>query len=179
MSDIRKLILPAICILFLFAGGAVAACENPWGGVAAQDQKQRSGVPGPEDVRLCLPPGFIPEAKERGFVFRDPNDGAGARGRLGLAVTPDSQYKHSDSMEDYEKLKAWLCHLSNISEATLCTVTKIQGNLYVLLKGLQVSVHTEAYIRIGNGYMLAITAEAPNDDALAVLKAVIQEAVIP
>jgi hypothetical protein len=44
---------------------------------------------------------------------------------------------------------------------------------------LQVSVHTEAYIRIGNGYMLAITAEAPNDDALAVLKAVIQEAVIP
>jgi len=49
----------------------------------------------------------------------------------------------------------------------------------VVLKGLEVGSHTESYFHMGNGYLLALTAEAPNDETLASLRAVIQEVRIP
>ena len=180
-QQIRFLSLTMLTVLSLLAGWTMAVaqvCENPWGNALTNDNL-RSEALKPEDVRLCLPAAFIPESKEDGIMFRDPADTKGARGRIGLAISVDSKYKHSDVMEDYEKLKIWLCQLSNVTAGTLCSVTKIQGKLYVLLKGVQVGVNSEAYIHIGNGYMLVLTAEAPNDAAYAILSAVIRGAIIP
>ena len=180
-QQIRFLSLTMLTVLSLLAGWTMAVaqvCENPWGNALTNDNL-RSEALKPEDVRLCLPAAFIPESKDDGIMFRDPADTKGARGRIGLAISVDSKYKHSDIMEDYEKLKIWLCQLSNVTAGTLCSVTKIQGKLYVLLKGVQVGVNSEAYIHIGNGYMLVLTAEAPNDAAYAILSAVIRGAIIP
>ena len=180
-KQLNILAMAMLTVLSLLSGWTVAVaqvCENPWGN-ALPHNNLRSETLKPEDVRLCLPAGFIPESKDDGIMFRDPADTKGARGRIGLAISVDSKYKHSDIMEDYEKLKIWLCQLSNITAGTLCSVTKIQGQLYVLLKGVQVGVNSEAYIHIGNGYMLALTAEAPDDAAYAILSAVLRGAIIP
>ena len=180
-QQIRFLSLTMLTVLSLLAGWTMAVaqvCENPWGNALTNDNL-RSEALKPEDVRLCLPAGFIPESKDDGIMFRDPADTKGVRGRIGLAISVDGKYKHSDIMEDYEKLKIWLCQLSNITAGTLCSVTKIQGKLYVVLKGVQVGANSEAYIHVGNGYMLALTAEAPDDAAYAILSAVLRGATIP
>jgi hypothetical protein len=180
-KQIRFLSLTMLMVLSLLSGWTVAVaqvCDNPWG-TALQNNDLRSATLKPEDVHLCLPAGFIPESKEDGILFRDPADTKGTRGRIGLAISVDTKYKNSDLVEDYEKLKMWLCQLSNISAGTLCSVTKIQGKLYVVLKGVQVGANSEAYIHVGNGYMLALTAEAPDDAAYAILSAVLRGATIP
>ncbi len=167
--------------LLLMPGRAAAAaevCGNPWGTALP------AGSPGsetlkPEHVRLCLPAGFTAEARENSVVFRDLTDAKGARGRIGLAVSADRSYKHSDSREDYEKLKVKLCQLSNATAGTLCSVTQMQGKFFVVLKGLQAGVFSEVFFHIGDGYLLALTADAPDSDAYAVLQAVVQGAIVP
>jgi len=180
-KQLNVLTIALLMVLSLLSGWTAAVaqvCDNPWG-TALQNNNLRSETLKPEDVHLCLPAGFIPESKEDGILFRDPADTKGARGRIGLAISVDTKYKNSDLVEDYEKLKMWLCQLSNISAGTLCSVTKIQGKLYVVLKGVQVGANSEAYIHVGNGYMLALTAEAPDDAAYAILSAVLRGATIP
>jgi hypothetical protein len=98
---------------------------------------------------------------------------------LGIAVTLDSKYRHSDSKDEYERIKAWLCNLANISVGTVCSITEIRGSLFVLLRGLEINSHTESYIHMGNGYLLALSAEAPTGKALEQLRAVIRDARLP
>ena len=175
-----------IFLLFLTAGlllhGRAATiaegCENPWG-KAPSGSSAGSGVVTPEDVQLCLPPGFIPDKKDGGFAFYDPNDNDGKKGRLGLAVINDSKYRAPDKDEEYERIKVWLCNLANSSMGTSCSITRLQGGLFVVLKGLEIGSHTESYFHMGNGYLLALTAEAQNDETLASLRSVIQEVRLP
>ena len=153
-------------------------CGNPWGGKTGE-KPARSPVTKPEDVRLCLPAGFVPEEKEEGFAFSDPKDSKGEQGRMGIAVTLDSKYRHSDSKDEYERIKVWLCNLANTSIGTVCSVIEIRGSLFVLLKELQINSHTESYIHMGDGYLLALTAEAPTSEAMEQLRAVIHGARLP
>ena len=179
--QIKTLLIVSLILLPLLSGWASAdaeSCENLWGGSQSSSDLSSETLK-PEHVRLCLPLRFIPEPREDGVVFRDPSDTNGSRGRIGLAIATDSKYAYSDVMEEYERLKITLCQLSNVTAGTLCSVTKIQGKLYVALKGLQVGVYSEAFIHVGKGYMLALTAEAPDSAAYLVLRTVLQSAVIP
>jgi len=167
--------------LFLLLGNisiVAEACENPWGSEAANSQP-RAGVPKPEDVRLCLPAGFSGVVGEEGVSFRDPKDSTGSKGSLGIAISPGSNYKYSDKEADYQRLQGWLCQLANISSGTRCTITRLKDDLFVQLKSLGIGVYSEVYIHTGDGYMLALTAEGPNEAALSSLRTVIQGANIP
>jgi hypothetical protein len=153
-------------------------CGNPWGGEA--EKKPGAGlVIIPENIRLCLPPGFVPHEKDGGLAFYVPDDFEGKKGRLGLAVSADGKYRKPDTDEEYERIKSWLCSLANTSAGTSCTMTRLQGTPFVLLKGLEIGTHTESYFQMGDGYLLALSAEAPNEEALALLRAVIQEVRLP
>jgi hypothetical protein len=112
-------------------------------------------------------------------AFFDPDDNQGKRGRLGLAVTTGKKYRKPDTEEEYERVKSWLCSLANTSTGTSCSMTRLQGKLFVLLKGLEIGTHTESYFQMGDGYLLALSAEAPNEEALALLRAVIWEVRLP
>ncbi|HYQ48487.1 MAG TPA: hypothetical protein VEP69_05435 [Thermodesulfovibrionales bacterium] len=133
----------------------------------------------PEDIRLCLPPGFSAQEKEGGFAFSDSNDTKGEQGMIGIAVTVDSKYQHPTSRDEYERVKSWLCNLANTSMGTVCSLTEINGFIFVLLKGLEVGSHTESYIHMGNGFLLALTAEAPTGEALSRLRTVIAGVHLP
>ncbi len=180
----KKLIYHCMTVLVLaslFPGSMPSfahACDNPWGSRAG-NTKMLTGLPKLEDVRLCLPAGFAGQVKEGGVSFSDPSDSAGVRGSLGLAISPGSNFSASDSEMEYQRLKGWLCQLANLSAGTLCTITRLKDNYFVLLKGLGINVYSEVYVHTGNGYMLALTAEAPSDAALSALRPVIQDADIP
>lgn len=153
-------------------------CGNLWGG-AAEKKPGAGPVIIPKYVRLCLPHGFIPHEKDGGLAFYDPDDVEGKKGRLGLAVSDDGKYRKPYTDEEYERIKSWLCSLANTSAGTSCTMTRLQGTPFVLLKGLEIGTHTESYFQMGDGYLLALSAEAPNEEALALLRAVIQEVRLP
>ena len=179
---IQRPVILTILLFSLFSLVASACfaqdCGNPWGG-KSREKPAGSPVTKPEDVHLCLPAGFVPAEKEGGFAFFDAKDSKGEQGRLGIAVTLDSQYRHSDSTDDYVRIKAWLCNLANTSVGTVCSVTEIRGSLFVLLKGLEINSHTESYIHMGDGYLLALTAEAPTSEAMEQLREVIHGARLP
>lgn len=176
---VLQIILIAAVVMFFGSTLTVAqACENPWGNVSG-NLKTRAGLPKAEDVGLCLPSGFAGVVREDGVSFRDPNDSAGSRGRLGVAISPGSNYQYSDDETDYHRFEGWLCQLANISAGTRCAITRLKNNLFVLLKDLGIGAYSEIYINTGNGYMLALSAEAPNEAALSLLRAVIQDANIP
>lgn len=176
---VLQIILIAAMVMYFGSTLTVAqACENPWGNVSG-NHKARAGLPKVEDVGLCLPSNFAGVVREDGVSFRDPNDAAGSRGRLGVAISPGSNFQYSDDEADYHRLEGWLCNLANISAGTRCAITRLKGNLFVLLKGLELGTHSEVYIHTGNGYMLALTAEAPSEAALSLLRAVMQDANIP
>ncbi len=153
-------------------------CGNPWGGTAERRPGAGPAIM-PEDIRLCLPPGFIPQEKDGGLAFYAPDDIEGKKGRLGLAVSADGKYRKPETDAEYEKIKAWLCSLANTSAGTSCSMTRLQGSTFVLLKGLEIGTHTESYFQMGNGYLLALSAEAPTEEALALLRAVIREVRLP
>jgi hypothetical protein len=96
-----------------------------------------------------------------------------------LAVSHDPKYREPEKDEEYERVKAWLCNLANTSVGTSCSITRLRGSLFVLLRSLELGSHTESYFHMGNGYLLALSAEAPNEEALALLRAVIQEVRLP
>ena len=171
------MVLAVTCIK---PGHAASAgdCENPWG-KALPDKGAGSETITPGDVQLCLPMGFVPENREAGVAFSDPKDAEGKRGRLGLAISLDRKYQESDKDEEYERIKIWLCNLANTSVGTSCSIVRLKGVLFVLLHGLEVGTHTESYFHMGNGYLLALSAEAPDEDTLAVLRAVIREVKLP
>ncbi len=173
-----QIIFAAAVLFFGSVMTAAQACDNPWGSVS-EDHKMRAGLPKVQEVRFCLPAGFVGEVREDGVSFRDPNDAAVSRGRLGVAISPGSNYQYSNDEMDYQRLQGWLCQLANISAGTRCAITRLKGNLFVLLKGLALGAHSEVYIHTGNGYMLALTAEAPSEAVLALLRAVIQDTNIP
>jgi hypothetical protein len=176
---VQFIIFLAVVVLYFGSMFTVAqACENPWGSVS-ENNKTRVDLPKVENVRLCLPDGFAGVMSEDGVNFKDPNDAAGTRGSLGIAITPGSNYSYSDNEMDYHGLEGWLCQLANISAGTRCAIIRLKGNLFVLLKGLGIGVYSEIYIHTGNGYMLALTAEAPNESTLSSLRAVIQDTNIP
>ncbi|MDP2156118.1 MAG: hypothetical protein Q8K68_00215 [Nitrospirota bacterium] len=172
-----QIIFAAAVLFFGSVMTAAQACENPWGSVS--EDKMRAGLPKVQEVRFCLPAGFVEEVREDGVSFRDPNDAAGSRGRLGAAISPGSNYQYSDNEKDYQRLQGWLCQLANISAGTRCAITRLKGNLFVLLKGLGIGVYSEIYIHTGDGYMVALTAEAPSESVLSSLRAVIQDANLP
>lgn len=153
-------------------------CPNPWGSVANKMSEVRPVII-PEDIRLCLPPGFVPHKIDGGMAFYDPDDVEGKRGKLGLAVSIDGKYRKPDSEEEYERVRSWLCGLANTSLGTICSLTSLQGQQFVLLKSLEIGTYTESYLQMGNGYLLALSAEAPNDETLSLLRAVIQEVKLP
>ena len=171
------IILAAFC---MDSGRSASAgeCENPWGR-AGSDQGTGSAAITPEDIRLCLPAGFIAEKKEGGVAFSDPKDTEGKKGRLGLAISADQKYQKPERDDEYERIKAWLCSLANTSVGTSCSIVRLGGAPFVLLKSLEVGTHTESYFHMGNGYLLAVSAEAPNEETLALLRAVIQEVRLP
>ncbi len=153
-------------------------CGNPWGG--GEERKPGAGTAIiAEDIRLCLPPGFVPQEKESGLAFYDPDDVEGKKGRLGLAVSADGKYRKPDTDAEYDKIKSWLCSLANTSAGTSCSLTILQGSRFVLLKGLEIGTHTESYFQMGDGYLLVLSAEAPTEEALAQLRAVIREVRLP
>ena len=176
---------PVLSLLFLLntfllcasRPAGAATCENSWG--SAAKSQPRAGVPKAEDVQLCLPAGFSVVIGEEGVSFRDPNDSTSSKGSLGIAISPDSTYSYSDKESDYLKLQGWLCQLANVSAGTRCTIIRLKNNLFVMLKSLGIGVYSEVYIHTGNGYMLALTAEAPNESALSLLRTVIEDANIP
>ena len=96
-----------------------------------------------------------------------------------MAVSADGKYRKPDTDDEYEKIKSWLCSLANTSVGTSCSMTRLQGSRFVLLKGLEIGTHTESYFQMGDGYLLAISAEAPTEEALAQLRTVIQEVRLP
>jgi len=174
---IMTLVIFASC-LWSCSTPAARDCDNPWGGAT---ERRPGGGPAviPEDVRLCLPPGFIPQEKDGGLAFYDPDDIEGKKGRLGLAVSADGKYRKPNTDEEYEKIKSWLCSLANTSAGTSCSMIRLQGVRLVLLKGLEIGTHTESYFQMGDGYLLALSADAPTEKALAELRVVIQEVRLP
>ncbi|NJD56235.1 MAG: hypothetical protein FIA94_07515 [Nitrospirae bacterium] len=180
MSKKPLILMFLLLALFSYRDSSCFAqeCGNPWGGNPGEIS---AGAPvtKPEDVRLCLPPGFVPENKDGGIAFSDPNDSKGEQGRLGIAVTVDSKYRKPESSDEYERVKAWLCNLANTSMGTVCSISEINGVFFVLLKGLEIGSHTESYIHMGNGYLLALTAEAPTGESLSRLRMVINGACLP
>lgn len=172
------LIFLLISLLFHYDLAVAQDCGNPWGGNPGE-RSAGARVTKPEDVRLCLPPGFVAEEKEGGIAFSDPNDSKKEQGKMGIAVTVDSKYRKPESSDEHERVKAWLCNLANTSMGTICSITEINGVTFVLLKGLEIGSHTESYIHMGNGYLLALTAEAPTGEALSRLTTVIRGARLP
>lgn len=183
MTKKKVVVLSLVFLLrtFLLCANTPAeaeVCENPWGSMAANPQP-RAGLPKVEDIRLCLPAGFSGVVGEEGVSFRDPKDSTGSKGSMGIAISPGSNYKYSDKEADYQRLQGWLCQLANISSGTRCTITRLKDDLFVQLQSLGIGVYSEVYIHTGDGYLLALTAEAPNEAALSSLRTVIHGANIP
>jgi hypothetical protein len=179
LAAMHFLIIIAACGIYSDDSAIAGGCENPWGKAASEGRSAASGTVTHEHVQLCLPVGFVPENKEGGMAFSDPKDTEKKRGRLGLAVAVDGKYREPERDEEYEGIKAWLCSLANTSVGTSCSIVRLGGSLFVLLRSLEIGTHSESYFHMGNGYLLALSAEAPNEEALALLRPVIQGVRLP
>jgi len=150
-------------------------CANPWGG-----SSRTSNSPEREQVRLCLPEGFSPVGEENGaLAFRDESASCGT---LYISISKDSQYHGTDDPKEYAKLKDWLLALMKSSSETKILgseMVTIDGKRFVAIRAAAKGKVSESSFHIGNGYLLALSAEAPNEAVLSTLGNVIRAAEIP
>lgn len=150
-------------------------CANEWGGAS-----RTSTPPERDQIRLCLPKGFSPVGEENGaLAFRDESV---SRGSIYLSISPDSQYRGSNDPKDYKKLEELFVSLMKSSPETKILsseIVTIDGKRFVTIRATAKGKISESSIHIGNGYLLALSAEAPTEAALSTLSAVIRVAGIP
>lgn len=150
-------------------------CTNPWGGASTPARKIPS-IPQLEEVRICLPQGFIPQYGGDKFEFSLPNDNIDTNGRLILQRNIGEIYKNPDDEGEYKKQMDFYK-----SPSSTCKIKKIKGKRFLIVdtKASASGKVARAYIHLGNGYMLALEAHAPNDKVLSTLTSAIENADIP